>query len=155
MFLCPIKQESPYITQYFGERPSVYNRFGLKGHNGLDFRCKSGTLLSSPIDGVVFTGDEGRDGYGKYIRIKNGEYDVILAHLSKIEIRAGSKVKVGDPLAFSGNTGFSSAPHLHFGVRKLDSSGIIVNKNNGFAGYLDFFPFVVVWAKTLNESISR
>jgi murein DD-endopeptidase MepM/ murein hydrolase activator NlpD len=67
-------------------------------------------------DGTVSeTGESGS--WGKYIRCKtNDGYVVIFAHLSDVLVSKNDKVKQGDKVALSGNTGMSTGPHLHFGV---------------------------------------
>lgn len=144
MLLSPLKGEPPFITQEFGKNPQIYKQFGLKGHNGLDIRAKSGTQLYAPIEGVVSVGNQGSKGYGKFIRIRNNTNECILAHLSKIEVQDGQLISLGDPIGKSGNTGFSTAAHLHFGLRKV-KSGKILNEGNGFSGYLNQLPYMLVW----------
>ena len=75
--------------------------------------------------------DEGKRGYGRYIRLEHrGNEQTIYAHLHRAYVKAGDKVKAGQVIALSDNTGFSSGPHLHFGWRPKD-----YNYNNGFKGY--------------------
>lgn len=150
MFICPIKTPV-LVTQHFGERPSVYKQFGLKGHNGVDLRAPVGTLIYAPIGGVAEVHDQGKKGYGLYVRIKNPEYECVLAHLSKAAFQGIHEVHVGDPIGLSGNTGFSTAPHVHFGVRKLNSDGTVKDKANGFAGYLNIEPFTIAWSNLLTD----
>lgn len=141
MILSP-RQGQIVVTQKFGERPEVYKRFGLKGHNGIDFRAPVGTPLFAPIEGEITKADEGDGGYGKHIRIKSGNKEVVIGHLSAFA-NFGSSVSLGDPIGFSGNTGFSTAPHIHLGVRKL-KDGQVVDAGNGFAGYFDVLPYILV-----------
>lgn len=144
-------QQRPYITQKFGERPEVYKQFGLDGHNGIDYRCKVGTPVFAPIEGKVrVKKDQGGYGYHVKIRNKYGK-EVVLAHLSEFYVKDGEHVFELQKIAASGNTGFSSGPHLHFGFRRLKiGKGNIYtwsvdNYDNGYLGYIDQINFVYTW----------
>ena len=89
-------------------------------HTGVDFACPQGTDILAACDGVVQRNNWGK-AYGKQVIVKahiNGK-DVwmIYAHCSKTMVKSGAKVKKGQHIAESGNTGNSSGPHLHFEVR--------------------------------------
>ncbi|MCW9054767.1 MAG: peptidoglycan DD-metalloendopeptidase family protein [Candidatus Pacebacteria bacterium] len=113
------------ITQYFGntpfasKNPQVYNG---GGHSGVDFRASTGTKVQAALAGtVVETGDtdlqRGCYSYGKWVLIKhNNGLSTLYAHLSHISVRAGKGVGTGEVIGFSGNTGYSTGPHLHFSV---------------------------------------
>ncbi|MBI4120638.1 MAG: peptidoglycan DD-metalloendopeptidase family protein [Parcubacteria group bacterium] len=113
------------ITQYFGntpfasQNPQVYNG---GGHNGIDLRAPNGTIIRSAANGVVAdTGDTDRacDGasYGKWVLVRHyNNLSTLYAHLSLIRVEPGQEVKAGDVLGYSGNTGYSTGPHLHFTV---------------------------------------
>lgn len=118
-------------TQGFGTNPQIYARFGLKGHNGLDYGLPCGTAVVAPISGRVSLGfDAG--GYGNYVLITGGGLEAVLAHLSSVAVNQGVNVSEGQLIGRSGTTGFSSGCHLHWGVRPIPS-----NLNNGFRGYED------------------
>ncbi|MEA2043289.1 MAG: M23 family metallopeptidase [Bacteroidota bacterium] len=89
----------------------------MKMHTGIDLTAPTGTKIYAPGDGVVFrTGRAG--GYGNHVRINHGYgYVTVYGHLSKILVRPGQKVKRGDVIGLVGNTGLSTAPHLHYEVR--------------------------------------
>lgn len=83
-------------------------------HNGTDFAVGVGTKVYAIGDGVVV-----RAGYhpaaGNYIVIKHGrKYTTRFLHLSKLLVRKGQRVVMGDLIAKSGNTGRSTGPHLHY-----------------------------------------
>ena len=86
-------------------------------HEGLDIANDVGTSVHATADGVVtFTGRSG--GLGIMVEIDHGySYRTVYGHLSKTLVREGQRVKRGDLLARSGNTGLSSGPHLHYEVR--------------------------------------
>jgi len=108
------------ITQHFGEISSLY---GGKPHNGLDIGVPVGTPVVSTEDGIVIAVDNNDQSswqkyqYGKHVLIEhNNNLATIYAHLSKQVVNKGDIVKRGDIIGYSGNTGYSTGPHLHFGV---------------------------------------
>ncbi len=141
--------DSVRITQEFGEDFKrkdgkwTYKEMGLAGHNGLDFACKVGTNVRAVTSGaIVFTGLD-RGGYGYYMRIRSDDgYELTYAHLSKFAMRVGQRVKMGDFIAYSGNTGLSTGAHLHFGVRKYTGDGGIADYGNGYKGSINHKPFM-------------
>lgn len=118
------------ITQYFGKtpfatkNPQVYNGMG---HNGIDFGVPIGTPIKSAASGVVY-GTGNTDiacygvSYGKWVLVRheNG-LATLYAHLSLIKVSTGDNVQVGDIIGYSGNTGYSTGPHLHFTVYAADA----------------------------------
>jgi murein DD-endopeptidase MepM/ murein hydrolase activator NlpD len=118
------------VTQYFGntafstKNPQVYNG---SGHNGIDFAVSVGTALYSAADGVVLgTGntDESCGGasYGKWVLIKhNNGLTTLYAHMSSFSVSGGQSVTLGQKIGLSGNTGYSTGPHLHFTVYASDA----------------------------------
>ena len=122
---------SVQITQMFGETAfSRANalRYGKPFHDGMDFGLSSGTQLFTAADGVVIgTGNTDLmprcQSWGKWIVIEHSfGLTTLYAHLSLVKVRLGQKVKEGELIGYSGNTGFSTGPHLHFGV--YDSNGV-------------------------------
>lgn len=108
------------ITQHFGE---ISNLYGGRPHNGLD--------IGVPVGTPVFAGEEGRvmavDNndrsrwskyqYGKYVLIEHSNnLATLYAHLSEQTARVGDSVKRGDLIGYSGTTGYSTGPHVHFGL---------------------------------------
>ena len=79
----------------------------------------TGKPIYAAIDGVAYRGDQGNKGFGRYVRIEdgNGLY-VYAAHLSTWGVSDGDRVRAGDQVGWSGNTGNSTGPHLHFEVRR-------------------------------------
>jgi len=102
----------------FGRRRNPFNHRRIQFHPGIDFACSVGTRVYSTRGGTVeFVGYSG--GYGKLVIIvHSGGYKSYYGHLSKIKVKKGMKVKAGRVIAFSGNTGLSTGPHLHFEIRK-------------------------------------
>lgn len=97
---------------------------GYNQHSNLpratDFGVSSGTPVVAAMNGAVTTSADLKDGngnyrsYGRYIAIQNGNEKTLYAHLSKRNVSAGQNVRAGQLLGYSGNTGNSSGPHLHF-----------------------------------------
>lgn len=121
------------ITQYFGNTPFASANaqvYSGKGHNGVDFRASVGTKLQAALSGVIVeTGNtdaqKGCYSYGKWVLIKhNNGLSTLYAHLSLVSVEAGQVVSTGDVIGFSGNTGYSTGPHLHFTV--IASQGVQV-----------------------------
>ncbi|MFF5503107.1 M23 family metallopeptidase [Streptomyces roseolus] len=101
-------------------------------HSGQDFAVPTGTPVKAAGSGTVVKAgpNGGGDGpaYGNAIVVKhaNGTYSQY-AHLSKIKVHIGQKVAAGQRIAFSGNTGNSSGPHLHFEIRTTPNYGSAIN----------------------------
>lgn len=90
-----------------------------KMHTGMDFTAKIGTPIYATGDGYVITADGSGRGYGNHVVINHGYgYQTLYGHMSRIKIRRGQSVKRGEVIGFVGNTGTSTAPHLHYEVRK-------------------------------------
>ncbi len=115
-----INTQIPYGYPLRGFISKRFTEFGLFGekHLGLDITCPEETFVHSTADGVVeFVGWD--DYFGNLIRInhQNG-YESVYAHNKESRVEEGEKVKRGDVIALSGNSGISSGPHLHYEVLK-------------------------------------
>lgn len=162
MLLCPLPIRRFRITQRFGQNPLEYARFGMKGHNGLDFAPTipgtTGEVIYAPHDGYVHLGDEGNDGYGKYVEITSLPYNTfgdcrhsVLAHMDRFLVTDGKWIGAGDPIGIMGSTGFSTGIHTHW-TYKVKRDSITQNHGNGFKGALNLLDpksNVVVWVNTL------
>lgn len=106
------------ITQSYGVKSK---RYASGFHDGVDFGCKSGTKVYAARKGVVTNSNWGPD-YGIHI-VQRRSYPLgtknhlIYAHMSKVIVKPGQKIKKGQLLGLSGNTGKSTGSHLHFGER--------------------------------------
>lgn len=86
----------------------------VRPHNGVDFAMPTGTPILSTGDGVV-TRVINHPYAGKYVEIQHGsQYLTRYLHLHRILVKRGQTVQRGDRIALSGNTGYSTGPHLHF-----------------------------------------
>jgi murein DD-endopeptidase MepM/ murein hydrolase activator NlpD len=114
------------ITQGFGYTTFSQSKagavYGGKGHNGIDFGTSVGSKIKAPRPGKVIgigNTDETCQGasYGKWILIEHDNgLSTLYGHLSLIKVSEGQSVSTGDVIAYSGNTGYSTGPHLHFTV---------------------------------------
>lgn len=92
-------------------------------HAGLDFAVNIGTPIYAPADGVVSTVRPGNKGSGNFIRLQHSfGFTSSYSHLKKFAVRAGDFVDKGDLIGYSGNSGLSSGPHLHYEIRFVGRS---------------------------------
>ena len=88
-----------------------------KMHTGIDFTAPHGTPIYSTGDGRVVMVKHARRGYGLHVTIDHGYgYKTLYAHMSKVGVKQGQKVKKGEKIGQVGSTGTSTAPHLHYEV---------------------------------------
>lgn len=110
-FIRPVKSGKITAQMYYSSG---------KYHGAVDFGVSVGTPVYAAADGIVVTSTwGGSDSYGYYVKIKhyNGYY-TLYAHASSLVAKVGQEVKQGDLIMYSGNTGNSTGPHLHYEVRK-------------------------------------
>ncbi|MBR4045710.1 MAG: M23 family metallopeptidase [Alistipes sp.] len=106
-----------------GKKPLI-NPFHrtMREHHGVDYLVPEGTAVFATADGTVKTLSEKNSTHGKAITIDHGNgYETSYSHLLDTRVRKGQKVKRGDIIALSGNSGLSFAPHLHYEVRYRDT----------------------------------
>jgi murein DD-endopeptidase MepM/ murein hydrolase activator NlpD len=133
------------VTQIYGVNEENYRKFGLAGHNGIDFGCDTGTPVKAMAAGEVVLATSDPEGYGNVIRIWHAALRcyTVYAHLSKMNVKVGDKVAVGGVIGLSGNTGNSTGAHLHFEVRLADQVGKYTGGNPGMgASTVDPMGFV-------------
>ncbi len=88
-----------------------------KMHTGIDFAAAIGTPIYATADGTVLSVEVKFSGYGKMIEIDHGfGYRSRYAHMHEFNVRGGQRIKRGDLIGYVGNTGLSTAPHLHYEV---------------------------------------
>lgn len=159
-----LKKNIP-MTQGFGKEGTLlqmvgmYKQLGLKDgqHNGIDFGTTFGTDLFACFDGMVsneiiyeYTESE-LENHPEYIplmitRIINKEKGLKARylHLSEFIVKNGEKVKEGELLCKSGNSGrWTTGSHTHFDIYEIDNNGNVLNTNNGLFGAIDPLPFIV------------
>ncbi len=110
-----------YLSAGFGNRIDPFT--GQRDfHPGIDVSAPIGTRVLAPADGIVIS-TANRGGYGNAIVLSH-QYGVVTryGHLSSYNVRPGQRVKRGELIAFVGNTGRSTAPHLHYEVWVRDQA---------------------------------
>lgn len=90
-----------------------------KQHAGLDFSAEVGTEIYATGDGKISAVNSKLSGYGRHVIIDHGYgFETLYAHMSKVAVREGEKVKRGQVIGYVGNSGLSTGPHLHYEVIK-------------------------------------
>lgn len=104
------------ITSSFGMRRHPLLKRRLQ-HTGIDITARRGAPVVAAAEGVaIFSGIKGR--YGKTVIIAHEEnINTLYAHLDRIVLRSGERVKAKDIIGYVGSTGLSTGPHLHFELR--------------------------------------
>jgi hypothetical protein len=126
------------ISQVFGSQALDYAPY--RGHMGVDYSVVVGTPIRAAHDGKVLVGYN-ETGYGVYVRLIGDGYDTVYGHLSHAWSQLDNQsVQRGQVLGLSGNTGWSTAPHLHFGLRPYP-----ISYDNGYGGYINPLPYIVDW----------
>jgi Membrane proteins related to metalloendopeptidases len=106
------------ISSYYGYRTDPFYKVS-KFHNGIDYSAPIGTEIYATGDGKVVNVEKSKWGYGNLLTIDHGfGYKTQYAHLQKFEVKKGQNVKRGQLIGYVGNTGKSTAPHLHYEVLK-------------------------------------
>ena len=106
------------ITSKFGYRIHPITK-KKKFHRGLDFRAKRKTPIYATADGIVrYVQPRNKGSFGRVVIIShNYGFETLFAHLRKTKVKVGDIVYKGNLIAFSGNSGRSSGPHLHYEIR--------------------------------------
>ena len=116
-FVCAVPAQGATLTDCFGT-PRVWGY-----HHGIDYGVPEGTPVTAPMSGMVTYAAFSPIGYGNLVVIENHGYQVLLAHNKSIAVHVGQVVMAGQVVAYSGNTGNSTGPHLHFEVRRANEKG--------------------------------
>lgn len=113
----PVDLSLSVISSSFGRRKNPFSG-EWKNHNGVDFAASEGTPVYAVKEGEIslFKNDPV---FGNYIILKHRDTNVtsVYAHLSKLLVKSGQKVKRGDIIGYVGETGMATGPHLHFEIR--------------------------------------
>lgn len=112
-----------------------YSHYGLAGHDGVDFALPTGTPLYAVDDGTVLVAGDGD--YGITVILEHSWGRSYYGHLRNVATQTGIAVKKGSLIGYSGNTGESTGPHLHFGLKPLNP-----DTQNGYAGKIDPLPYL-------------
>ncbi|HHO6672903.1 TPA: phage tail tape measure protein [Staphylococcus aureus] len=104
------------LRYLYGHTAAYTRETGRPFHEGLDFDYIYEPVPST-INGRAQVMPFHNGGYGKWVKIVKGALEVIYAHLSKYKVKTGQQVRVGQTVGISGDTGFSTGPHLHYEMR--------------------------------------
>jgi len=108
--------DTGWLSSRFGFRPDPFTGKEIF-HRGLDFAVPRGTEVRCTGDGLVAAVQNQR-GFGRVVKIDHGNgVQTVYAHLSEPLVKKGQRVQRGAIIARSGNTGRSTAPHLHYEIR--------------------------------------
>lgn len=137
----PFKHPQGSITQFFGENPTLYSRFGLKGHNGIDVVDEWDSPVCAVEGGTVVDVQRSPEGYGRHIRILTDGKKCrlwVYGHLEQQFVKVGDTIRAGQKIGTMGNTGFvvsdlavkgfwgtkpvttHPGTHTHIGVRDIE-----------------------------------
>lgn len=113
--------EYAVITQKFGANPQIYRKFGMPGHEGVDFRALPNTKVFACADGEVYEvhTDPSTHAYGIHVRIRHIDgYRTVYGHLAKALVSLGQKVQAGEVIGKADSTGASVGSHLHLSLKR-------------------------------------
>jgi murein DD-endopeptidase MepM/ murein hydrolase activator NlpD len=116
-FALPVAQHG--LSAYYGQAGINW----MSVHSGIDFPVSYGSTVMAATDGTVRTQWNSAYGNMMIVTAKDGT-ETWYCHLSTYRVSSGATVKAGDPIAYSGNSGNSTGPHLHFEVRPAGGSAI-------------------------------
>jgi hypothetical protein len=108
------------VTQWFGERPEFYSKYGLPGHEGVDFVAPMGSKIFAVAPGTVKRVQATDDGnaYGIHVRIQHVDgYETIYGHFKSAIVKLGDQVTAGQQIGFADSTGNSQGSHLHLTLK--------------------------------------
>lgn len=112
--------EFRYRSSRFGNRTHPIHG-NQRHHRGIDLAANRGTPIYAPADGVVESVRRSNSGYGNLLKIRHAYgFATLYAHLHEFKVSAGTFVEKGQLIATVGNSGSSTAPHLHYEVHFID-----------------------------------
>lgn len=137
----PVKNPA-VITNAFGDTYIDYSRFGLKGHNGVDYAGNLGDPIFAMADGRVEKIAYEPKGFGHHIILRHDGFRTLYAHLKRAMVFRGDLISAEKQIAEMGYSGFVEPPdergtHLHIGLI-FDNA----DRNNGYGGYVDPLKYI-------------
>ncbi|MDR4988632.1 MAG: M23 family metallopeptidase [Bacteroidales bacterium] len=151
--IIPISNGTERLKSGYGMRMHpIYKT--MRMHTGVDFTARIGTPIYATGNGVVVRAERNNYGYGRMVIIDHGYgYQTLYAHMSEITVRRGQTVQRGEVIGKVGNTGTSTAPHLHYEIHR---NGRPVNPVSYFFNDLtpEEFEIIIERASRVNQSLS-
>lgn len=143
------------VTQPFGANPHIYTRFGMPGHEGIDFRALMNTNIYCCADGEVYLvhTNPKSHAYGIHIRVRHKDgYKTVYGHLAQPLVKQGQQVEAGQVIGKADSTGASTGSHLHLTLKRDGAT------RRGETIYpkdvIDPTPYLV-WPESSRKSIPR
>ncbi len=130
------------ISFEFGTQPTderikkKYEEWGIVGHNGIDFGLQEGTEVLACDEGVVIQAEDNGD-FGISVTVKHSWGTSIYSHLQSLGVLTNDHVTKAQVIGASGQTGFTTGPHLHFGIQPNNPDA-----NNGYLGSINPTPYL-------------
>lgn len=114
----PLKRNAFFLSSKYGIRQHPI-KHSKTIHHGVDLATKKGTpIFASAAGTIIHIGYEPK-GYGHFVRIKHSfGFETLYGHLNEVVLKVATKIKAQQLIGYSGNTGFSTGPHLHYEVIK-------------------------------------
>ena len=129
-FISPIQGDYRISSEY-GYRKDPFTR-KRAFHKGIDIPVPHNTPIYASLDGVILKAEHDKSGGRFILIIHENNYQTLYAHLSQFKVRKGEKVKKGEIIGYSGNTGRSTGPHLHYQVysneKTINPLLVLINK---------------------------
>jgi murein DD-endopeptidase MepM/ murein hydrolase activator NlpD len=130
------------LTQGWGSNPAFYSQFTydgvpLRGHNGLDFGTPMRTPLVAVDGGSVKRTGFDPGGFGNFVLLQHEWGESLYAHMEQVHVERNQTVSPAQVIGLSGNTGASTGPHLHFGIRITP-----YRRTDGWGGFANPIPFM-------------
>lgn len=114
----PLKRNAFFLSSAYGLRKHPIKESKIL-HNGVDLATVQGTSIFSSAAGTVIQVGYQPKGYGYFVRIKHSfGFETLYGHLSEVVLKASTEIRSQQLIGYSGNTGFSTGPHLHYEVIK-------------------------------------
>lgn len=143
------------ITQPFGANPEIYTRFGMPGHEGIDFRALPYTEVYCCADGEVYRvhTNPQTHAYGIHVRVRHAMgYRTVYGHLAQAHVSVGEVVRAGQVIGRADSTGASTASHLHM---TLKQDGATARKETTYPkDVIDPTPYMV-WPESGGKGLSQ
>jgi len=139
------------LTQAFGENPSMYKKYGLRGHEGIDFVLPGDGMIFSPISGVcVVDHDTIRGDYGIFVCLHDVQQQIMLwlCHMRYNLCDQDQRYMTGRHLGKMGNTGHSLGKHVHLMLCRVRDMKRL-DYDNGYKGMIDPLGPDVQWVPNI------